>query len=110
MYDNVVYIKIINIIKKRSKSNGKSIWLEEVNLVAWKSDIFFITTCKVELINDSSINIVDTTLRTKSNYKIDEINHLIYFFYWCVDWIGVKRDLDGHGEEKHYTEHKITPI
>ena len=71
MYENVEYGSEVKSMKKRSISKGKSIWWEEINLTEMKSGILLITTMKKECINDQSIIIVDTCLRSKCNDKSD---------------------------------------
>ena len=71
MYDNIEYGSEVKPMEKGSISNGNSIWWEEINLPVMKSSILLITTLKEELINDPSIIIVDTCLRSKCNDKSD---------------------------------------
>ena len=71
-YEDIIIGKNVSIMKRRSMCNGKNIWWEEVNLPVMKHGYFFITTPKAELLQDTSIHIVDTAIRTVNNDKGDD--------------------------------------
>ena len=52
LYNKVVYGNNVQLTKRRSTSNDKTIWWEEINLPRIKLSYFLITTPKNELISD----------------------------------------------------------